>query len=135
MLTTRIAVLSVLLGTIFMPSGLEATGSAGPAPASEVEALLTQSRDKRNNKHARQYEDQFLKAIDPVLLPAMRICTKKTSDTSEPGAIAFVIGGDGNVKRLLWSKNVPMAECVGEKLRSITRLPRPPEDNWVDGVG
>jgi hypothetical protein len=28
-----------------------------------------------------------------------------------------------------------MAQCVGEKLRAITTLPRPPEDNWVDGVG
>jgi hypothetical protein len=133
--TTRIAALSVLLGAISISSGLQAAVSAGPAPASEVEALLTQSRDKRNSKQARQYEDQFLKAIEPVLLPAMGICTKKTPDTTEPGAIAFVIGADGRVKRLLWSKNIPMAECVGEKLRSITRLPRPPQDNWVDGVG
>jgi uncharacterized protein YegJ (DUF2314 family) len=135
MLTTRIAALSVLLGAISISSGLQAAVSAGPAPASEVETLLKHSRDKRNSKQARQYEDQFLKAIEPVLLPAMRICTKKTSDTTEPGAIAFVIGADGHVKRLLWSKNIPMAECVGEKLRSITRLPRPPQDNWVDGVG
>jgi uncharacterized protein YegJ (DUF2314 family) len=135
MRTTRIAALSVLLGAISISSGLQAAVSAGPAPASEVEALLTQSRDKRNSKQARQYEDQFLKAIDPVLLPAMGMCTKKTPDTIEPGAIAFVIVADGRVKRLIWSKNIPMAECVGEKLRSITRLPRPPEDNWVDGVG
>ena len=133
--TTRIAALSVFLGAISISSGLQAAVSAGPAPASEVETLLKQSRNKRNSKQARQYEDQFLKAIDPVLLPAMGICTKKTPDTTEPGAIAFVIGADGRVKRMLWSKNIPMAECVGEKLRSITRLPRPPEDNWVDGVG
>jgi len=77
MLTTRIAALSVLLGAISISSGLQAAVSAGPAPASEVETLLKHSRDKRNGKQARQYEDQFLKAIEPVLLPAMGICTKK----------------------------------------------------------
>ena len=135
MLTTRIAALSVLLGTISISSELQAAVSAGPAPRSEVEALLKQSRGKRNSKQARLYEDQFLKAIDPVLLPAMGICTRKTPDTIEPGAIAFIIAADGRVKRMLWSADIPMAECIGEKLRSITRLPRPPEDNWVDGVG
>ena len=28
-----------------------------------------------------------------------------------------------------------MAQCVAQKLQSITTLPRPPQDNWVDGVG
>ncbi|MGE5215201.1 MAG: DUF2314 domain-containing protein [Nitrospirota bacterium] len=65
----------------------------------------------------------------------MKTCTSKTPDTLEPGAIAFVIGADGRVKRLVWSANIPMAQCVGEKLRAITTLPKPPEDNWVDGVG
>ena len=135
MFANRIAALSVLLCAILVWSESDAAISVGPAPAKEVDALLTQSRNKRNTKQARQYEDQFLKAIDPTLLAAMRTCTSKTPDTVEPGAIAFVIGADGRVKRLVWSANIPMAQCVGEKLRSITTLPRPPEDNWVDGVG
>jgi len=122
---------------VILYSGFNAVAltQAGPAPAKEVEALLKQSSDKPNRKQVRQYEDKFLKAIDPTLLAAMTICTSKTPDTVEPGAIAFIIGADGRVKRLLWSADIPMAECVGEKLRSITTLPRPPEDNWVDGVG
>ena len=122
---------------LILYSGFNAVAQthAGPAPAIEVEALLKQSSDRRNGKQARQYEDKFLKAIDPTLIAAMKTCTSKTPDTVEPGAIAFIIGVDGRVKRLLWSANIPMAECVGEKLRSITTLPRPPEDNWVDGIG
>jgi hypothetical protein len=116
--------------------GLQGAGSvAQPASASEVEALLKQSRDKRNSKQARAYQERFLKAIEPTLLAAMDACTKKAPDTVEPGSIAFVIGADGHVKRFLWSANIPMAECVAQKLRSITTLPRPPEDNWVDGIG
>lgn len=107
----------------------------GPAPASEVNALLKQSADKRNSKQAQDYEDKFLKAIDPKLLAAIKTCTSTTPDTVEPGAIAFIIGANGHVRRIMWSANIPMAECVGEKLRSISTLPRPPEDNWVDGVG
>lgn len=135
MFANRIAALSVSLSAILFWSESDAAISVGAAPAKEVDALLTQSRNKRNTKQARQYEDQFLKAIDPMLLAAMKTCTSKTPDTVEPGAIAFVIGADGRVKRLVWSANIPMAQCVGEKLRSITTLPRPPEDNWVDGVG
>src|SRR6266446_4063136 len=136
MFTTRLATLSLLVTWISASGGLQGAGIiAQPAPATEVKALLKQSSDKRNSKRARQYEDQFLKAIDPVLIAAMKTCTSKTPDTTEPGSIVFVIGADGRVKRLLWSANIPMAECVGEKLRSITTLPRPPEDNWVDGVG
>jgi len=132
--TARFATLSLLLTWISAAAGLQGAGIiAQPAPAAEVEALLKQSAEKRTSKDARHYEDQFLKAIEPVLLPAMTACTKKTPDTTTPGAIAFVIGADGRVKRLLWSANVPMAECVAQKLRSITTLPRPPEDNWVDG--
>jgi uncharacterized protein YegJ (DUF2314 family) len=108
---------------------------AGPAPDKEVVALLSQSADKRSSNRARQYEDQFLKAIDPILTGAMKTCTSKTPDTVWPGSIAFVIAADGRVKRIMWSAGIPMGECVGEKLRSITTLPRPPEDNWVDGIG
>lgn len=135
MLTTRIAALAVLLSVISISSELKAAASAGPAPRSQVEALLMNSRAKRETKQARQYEDRFLKAISATLLPAIGACTKKTPDTVEPGSIAFVIAADGRIKRLLWSSNIPMAQCVGEKLRSITTLPKPPEDNWVDGVG
>jgi uncharacterized protein YegJ (DUF2314 family) len=60
---------------------------------------------------------------------------RQTPDTIEPGSFAFIIGADGRVKRLIWSKEIPMAQCVAEKLRSITTLPKPPEDNWVEGVG
>jgi hypothetical protein len=133
--TTNIAAFSVILSAIFICSGLQGAVSAGAAPRSEVEALLKQSRGQRNSKQARQYEDQFLKAIDPVLLPAIGTCTKRTPDTIEPGAIAFIIAADGRVKRILWSADIPMAQCVGEKLRSIATLPRPPADNWVDGLG
>jgi uncharacterized protein YegJ (DUF2314 family) len=86
-------------------------------------------------KQAQKYQDQFLKAIQPTFVAAMKTCTNKTPDTVEPGSIAFVIGADGRVKRLLWSGNIALAQCVGEKLRSITTLPKPPEDNWVDGIG
>lgn len=135
MLTTRIAALSVLLGAISISSGLHAAASAGPAPASEVDALLMNSRVKRQTKQAQKYQDQFLKVIKPTFLAAMKACTNRTPDTIEPGSIAFVIGADGRVKRLLWSADVPLAQCVGEKLRSIAMLPKPPEDNWVDGIG
>src|SRR5262245_29155257 len=135
MVTTRTAALSVLISGIFSCNELQAAVSAGPAPRSEVEALLKQSSGKRNNKQARRYQDQFLKAIEPVLLSSMDTCTKKTPDTIEPGSVAFVISADGRVKRILWSADIPMARCVGEKLRSITTLPRPPADNWIDGVG
>jgi hypothetical protein len=129
MLTTRIAALTVLLGVISISNGLQAAVSAGPAPRGGVEALLMNSRAKRQMKQAQKYQDQFLKAIQPTFVAAMKTCTNKTPDTVEPGSIAFVIGADGRVKRLLWSGNIALAQCVGEKLRSITTLPKPPEDN------
>jgi hypothetical protein len=119
-------------------SGFNASAAqvqAGPVPSKEVEALLKESSNKRNGKRVRQYEDEFLKAIDPILIEAMKTCTVKTPDTVWPGSIAFVIAKDGRVKRIMWSAEIPMGACVGEKLRSITKLPPPPEDNWVDGVG
>jgi len=134
MLTARIATLSIFFA-ISISGELQAAVSVGPAPRSEVEALLMNSRAKRETKRAQQYQDQFLKAIKPTFVAAMKTCTNKTPDTIEPGSIAFVIGADGSVKRLLWSAEIPLAQCVGEKLRSITTLPKPPEDNWVDGIG
>jgi len=104
-------------------------------PDKDVVSLLRQASDKQNPKQKRQYEDKFLKAIDPILLEAIKTCTAKTPDTVWPGEIAFVIAKDGSVKRIMWSAGIPMGECVGEKLRSITKLPPPPEDNWIDGVG
>jgi hypothetical protein len=135
MLTARIAVLSVLLSAIFTSCELQAAVSVGPAPSNELEALLMNSRAKRETKRGQQYQDQFLNAIKPTFLAAMKTCTNKTPDTIQPGSIAFVIGADGRVKRMLWSADIPLAECVGAKLRSITMLPKPPEDNWVDGIG
>jgi hypothetical protein len=81
MLWSRIAPIAVLLSAIFTWSESHAAISAGPAPAKGVEALLKQSRAKRNSKRALQYEDQFLKALEPTLLPAMKTCTSKTPDT------------------------------------------------------
>ena len=129
MFTSRIAALSALLAVISISSELQAAVSAGPAPRSEVEALLMNSRAKRQTKRAQQYQNQLLEAIKPIFLAAMNTCTNKTPDTIEPGSIAFIIGADGRVKRILWSGDIPLAQCVGEKLRSITTLPKPPEDN------
>lgn len=126
----------VLVGLLLCSRiNLIAQVQAGPAPVKDVEALLKQSRDKRSSKQARQYEDKFLKAMDRLLIPALDTCTKKTPDTVEPGSIAFVITADGRVKRIMWTAGIPMGECVGERLRSISRLPPPPEDNWVEGIG
>jgi hypothetical protein len=108
---------------------------AGPVPDKEVSAVLIQSRDKRTGNQARQYEEKFYNAIDPLLSKAMTTCTAKTPDTVWPGSIAFIIAKDGRVKRIMWSGDIPMGACVGEKLRSITKVPPPPEDNWVEGVG
>lgn len=135
MLKIRISALSILLSALSISSELKAAVSAGPAPRSEVEALLMNSRAKRETKRGGKYQDQFLKAIEPAFIAAMKTCTSKTPDTIEPGSIAFVIGADGKVKRMLWSEDIPLARCVGEKLRSISMLPKPPEDNWVDGLG
>ena len=126
----------IAIGAILC-SGLN-TGAAtqsGPVSDKEVTALLDQSRDKRSGKQARQYEDKFLNAIDPILTKAMTTCTAKTPDTVWPGNVAFVIAKDGHVKRIIWSADIPMGDCVGQKLRSIARLPPPPEDNWIEAVG
>src|SRR5262245_14732127 len=130
---TRIAPLIILMSAISSES--KAAVSAGPAPSKEVDALLLNSREKRKTKKAYEYQSRWLEAIKPVFKQAMDTCANKTPDTTEPGSVVFIIGADGRVKRMLWSAEIPMAQCVGEKLRSITMLPKPPEDNWVDGIG
>jgi hypothetical protein len=135
MWTNRLANIAVILIVILAYRDLWAAPVAGPVPSSEIDKLFQQSIAKRTTKEGRRYEDQFLKVIDPILGEAMKTCNNKTPDTVEPGSFAFIIGADGRVKRLLWSGDVPMAACVGQKMRSITTLPRPPEDNWIEGVG
>ncbi len=135
MVETKLAIVFLVLFVTEAAKALHAAVPAGPVPAREVEALLKQSSEKRQSKQARQYQDRFLEAINSTLIAAMKSCTGKTPDTIQPGSIAFIIGADGRVRRLLWSAEIPMAECIAERLRSITTLPKPPKDNWVDGIG
>src|SRR5581483_1163815 len=81
-----------------------------------------------------KYADQFLKAIEPTLLRAMGTCIGKTLETITPGSVFFVIGADGRVKQLYFSKEEPLAQCVAGKLEAITTLPKPPADNWIEGT-
>jgi hypothetical protein len=131
----KFAEIGVIIILVVSSAESWAAPSAGAAPSSEIDRLFQHSMAKRQTKEGRLYEDRFLKVVDPVLRSAMTACSEHTPDTIEPGSIAFIIGADGHVKRLLWSDKIPMAQCVGQRMRSITTLPRPPEDNWIAGAG
>jgi hypothetical protein len=135
MLTTRKTIVFLALAFLIPLERMQCAGVLPePMLGSQVDALFKQSLKKRETEQGRAYQDRFLKAIEPKLLPAFAACTKKDVNTVEPGSVAFVIGADGHVKRLIWSEDVPLAQCVAQKFRSITNLPPPPEDNWFDGV-
>lgn len=133
----RLAALSTLIAALLVHTPITAKAAlhAVGAPSAKIEQLFKDSRSKSESKAGRNYMDQFLKAVDSALLPAMTACTKNTPDTVEPGMILFVIGADGRAKQLLFSKEVPMAQCVAERLGSVGSLPKPPADNWIEGVG
>ncbi len=110
----RLAAMLTLVTTlsVYTATTARAEVHAVAAPSAKIEQLFKDSRSKSESKVGRNYTDQFLKAVDSALLPAMTACTKTTPDTVEPGMILFVIGADGRVKQLLFSKEVPMAQCV-----------------------
>lgn len=78
-----------------------------------------------------------MNAIDPALRAALNACLKSSPNTIDghPGEIVFVVAADGRVKKLVYSADVPLADCVAAKLRAVSKLPPPPRDSWAVGVG
>ncbi len=107
------------------------------ATSGEFETLSKQAtRNAETNEGYRYQNKIFLDAIDPALREAMNGCTKSPNTVDgHPGEIVFVVAGDGRVKKLVFSPDIPLAECVAAKLRSVSKLPSPPHDSYAVGIG
>jgi len=112
--------------------------STRAASSSEFETLSKQATRNAETKEGYRYQNKiFLDAIDPALRAALETCMKKSPNTIDghPGEIIFVVAADGRVKTLVFSPDVPLAECVAARLRAVSKLPPPPRDSWAVDVG
>jgi hypothetical protein len=101
----------------------------------DFEPLNKEAEKNYSSKEGREYFDKFEKAIAPVFIKALRECGDATPDTKESMDLFFIVGADGTVKKFLYSKGTPFAECLGPKLTSIKTVPPPPRDGWVVALG
>jgi hypothetical protein len=108
--------------------------AAAVAATSEFEQLEKEAGRNISTDAGHRYLEQFTKGIISVFGPALNDCKEKP-DTKEPAIFYFVIGADGRVKRLLYSRDIPFGVCVGGKLKAIKTLPKPPRDSWVVAFG
>jgi hypothetical protein len=109
--------------------------AAAAAASSELESLTKQAGQNYQTKEGQRYLEAFQKGIMPAFGKALDTCSSSMPDTKEPASIAFVVGADGTVKRVLYSTDIPFGQCVGSKIRAIKTLPKPPHDNWVVAIG
>jgi uncharacterized protein YegJ (DUF2314 family) len=98
---------------------------------SRLDALSKEAARNFGTPEGRRYFDQFDKVFLPVFHKALGSCSKTSPDTKEPAQFIYVIAADGKVKEFVYSKSIPLAECMAPSLRTIKTLPRPPRDNWV----
>jgi uncharacterized protein YegJ (DUF2314 family) len=107
------------------------------ATSKELEPLKKQAGQLSQTKEGQRYEDEFLSFIDPILNAAMDGCLENTPDTKDqhPAEFVFVVAADGRVKKFGYSTDIPFGECLGPKLKNVSKLPRPPRDSWVVIVG
>jgi uncharacterized protein YegJ (DUF2314 family) len=105
------------------------------AATTELESLSQQAAQNYSTKEGQRYLEAFEKAILPVFSKALGACGNSAPDTKEPASIVFVVGANGNVKRLLYSTDIPFGVCVGSKLRAIKTVPKPSRDGWIVALG
>jgi uncharacterized protein YegJ (DUF2314 family) len=105
------------------------------AATSELESLEQQARQNYGTKEGQRYLEDFQNGILPVFAKALQTCTASTPDTKEPATIVFLVGADGTVKRMLYSRDIPFGVCLGSKLRTIKKVPKPPRDDWAVALG
>jgi uncharacterized protein YegJ (DUF2314 family) len=123
-----------LRAAIFL-SNLFAVVIAHGASSSDVDALMKESAHNYDTKKGDRYREEFLKAISPVISKALHECSPATPDTKEPVVVVFVVAADGRIKRVVSSLNIPFGNCMMAKLRTISKVPRPPSDSWAVGMG
>jgi len=109
--------------------------AAAIAAPSDLETLTKQAGRNYDTKEGQRYLEAMQTAIMPVFSKALGTCSSSMPDTKEPASIVFVVAGDGTVKRLLYSTDIPFGTCLGTKLRVIKTLPKPPRDGWVVALG
>lgn len=112
----------------FLVALFSVTAAAYP---SQLDALAKEAGRNFGTPEGRRYFDRFDKVFLPVFARALGSCSKNTPDTKEPATFIFVVAADGRVKEFVYSRKIPLAECMAPQLRTITTLPRPPRDNWV----
>jgi uncharacterized protein YegJ (DUF2314 family) len=115
--------LSGLLGVIFF--------AANAGGASRLATISEEATRNWGTREGQRYFDRFDRAIMPVWTKALTECSRRSPDTKEPATFVFVISADGRVKELLYSRNIPLAQCMAPRLRAITSVPRPPRDSWA----
>lgn len=111
--------------------------SIAASNSTEFEKLSKQATRNAETSEGYHYQNKtFLDAIDPALRAALDACTK-SPDTVDghPGEILFVVASDGRVMKMMFSPDVPLAKCVAAKLRSVSKLPRPPHDSYAVAIG
>ena len=99
--------------------------------ASRLDTVSEEASRNYGTPEGQRYFDRFDKAIMPVWHKALADCSRRSPDTKEPATFVFVISADGRVKEILYSRNIPLAQCMAPRLRAITSVPRPPRDSWA----
>ncbi len=135
----RLAALPTLIAALLVHTAAAAVGamlSGRSSRCAKIEHPLQGSpRPKTETKAGREYATiNFSRRSSLRSSGQCGTCIGKTTETITPGSFLFVIGADGHVKQLLFSMEEPFAQCVAEKLEAISTLPKPPEDNWIEGT-
>ena len=99
--------------------------------ASRLDVVSEEAGRNWGTPEGQRYFDRFDKAIMPVWVKALTDCSRRSPDTKEPATFVFVISAEGRVKELLYSRNIPLAQCMAPRLRAITSVPRPPRASWA----
>ncbi len=124
--------LAIAIHTPLLPLSTAASGNT------EFERLSKEATRNAKTNEGHHYQNRtFLDAIDPALRAALDACMRSSPNTIDghPGEVDFVIAADGHIKKIVFSPDVPLAECVAAKLRGVSKLPPPPADSWVVGIG
>jgi hypothetical protein len=114
--------LSLLLITI-------AASLAIAASRSDFESLSAGAAHHYDAKGGKDYAAKFSDWSTKPMLHAMEVCESHPFSNRYCDIIA-VVGGDGQLRRLLFSPSGPYVECVQKDLRLGAVAPKPPAEFW-----
>ena len=98
--------------------------SCNMAGAAEDELAQARREDQQlcSTPEGLRYEIKFLAAVTPKVIAAVSSCAGSTKNYDFD--MAFKISSDGRITRTVYTRNQPVAACVGAKLNGVSG-PRP----------